>query len=186
MLSWSESYQFRSYRSDSLRDVLSEISDQHVGRWVKWRDQRSSMREESQKKSKMEDKKTNVPTNYRKTARFWWNWRWQEAKLIFFDHWILIRCRFHNKFVRMEIPAFRLLREGEIEWTEETALHWRLVEIPHSECYWKGLVSECSMKDTAYRTVLLLMTDLQWTWKSPRICEQWIPTVCLRYCSKGA
>ena len=76
----------------------------------------------------------------------------------------------------MEIPAFRLLREGEIEWAEVTAPHWRLVEIPHSECYWEGLVSECSMNDTAYRTVLWLMTD-NWVSTGDH-CELW-PSVDL-------
>ena len=50
--------------------------------------------------------------------RFRWFCRWKAAKLVFFDHRILIRCRFHHKFVRiyMKFPVFRLLLEREIEW----------------------------------------------------------------------
>ena len=58
---------------------------------------------------------------------------------------------------------------------EVIALHWRLVEIPHSECYhWKGLVSECSMWGTVYRINCTVTDDWQLSehWRT-----LWIKTV---------
>ena len=134
----------------------------------------------------------------------------------FSAHWILICCRFHHKFMRIyiEIPAFRLLREGELN--EVTALHevnlifhcarWNCgplkVEWPYRDRYHiVNVIEKDWLVNAAWR---VLCSELYCYWWLTT--ENWVSTgdhcelrpsvdlfgalsvttLCLWYCTKGA